>query len=75
MRKKEVTIYGTVTGAVSLLIFKYFEIQDDTGTIRVVTDKLLPTQGEKLRVTGRMLAMEIGAERWVVLREKNDKGG
>lgn len=60
----------------SLLVLVFFHLPpDDTGTIRVVTDKLLPTQGEKLRVTGRMLAMEIGAERWVVLREKSDKGG
>ena len=43
---KEVTVYGTVTNAVSLLVVKYFEIQDDTGTIKVVTDKLLPTKGE-----------------------------
>ena len=28
---KEVTIYGTVINAVSLLVVKYFEIQDDTG--------------------------------------------
>ncbi len=67
---KEVTIYGTVTNAVSLLVVKYFEIQDDTGTIRVVTDDLLPAKGEKLKVTGRMAVIEIGQERWVVLREK-----
>jgi aspartyl/asparaginyl-tRNA synthetase len=69
---KEVTIYGTVTDAVSLLVVKYFEIRDDTGTIKVVTDKLLPTKGEKLKVTGRMTAIEIGTERWIVLREKGD---
>ena len=69
---KEVTIYGTVTNAVSLLVVKYFELQDDTGTIKVVTDKLLPTKGEKLRVTGRMVAMEIGTERLIVLRETDD---
>ena len=71
---KEVTIYGTVTNAVSLLIVKYFEIQDDTGTIKVVTDKLLPTKGEKLKVTGHMTAIEIGTERWIVLREKSEGG-
>lgn len=66
---KEVAVYGTVTNAVSLLVVKYFEIQDDTGTIKVVTDKLLPTKGEKLKVTGSMTAIEIGTERWIVLRE------
>ncbi len=70
---KEVTVYGTVTNAVGLLVVKYFEIQDDTGTIKVVTDKLLPTKGEKLKVTGRMAVIEVGTERWIVLREKSDK--
>jgi len=31
---KEVTVYGTVTNAVSLLVVKYFELQDDTATIK-----------------------------------------
>ena len=70
---KEVTIYGTVTNAVSLLVVKYFEIQDDTGAISVVTDKLLPAKGEKLKVTGRMAVIEVGTERWVVLRENNER--
>jgi hypothetical protein len=43
---KEITIYGTVTDATSMLIVKYFEIQDDTGKIKVVTDRLLPAKGE-----------------------------
>ena len=68
---KEVTIYGTVINAASLLVVKYFEMQDDTGTIKVVTDKLLPKKGEKLKVTGHMTAIEIGTERWIVLREKS----
>ncbi len=68
---REVAVYGTVINAVSLLVVKYFEIQDDTGTIKVVTDKLLPTKGEKLKVTGQMTAIEIGTERWIVLREKS----
>jgi len=66
---KEVTIYGTVTNAASLLVVKYFEIEDGTGTMRVVTDRLLPAKGEKLKVTGRMEVFEMGAERLVVLRE------
>lgn len=72
---KDVTVYGTVTGGVSLVFIKYFEIQDDTGSIKVVTDRILPAKGEKLRVTGRMTAIEIGPERWIVLREKSDAVG
>ncbi len=72
---KQVTIYGTVTGAMSVVLFKYYEVRDDTGSIKVVTDRLLPTKGEKLKVTGRTTAIEIGAERWIVLREKSDVSG
>jgi hypothetical protein len=54
---------------VSLILVKYYEIQDGTGTIKVVTDKLLPSRGEKLSVTGRMMVVELGTERWVVIRE------
>jgi len=59
-----------VTDATSILIVKYFEIKDDTGKIKVVTDRLLPAKGEKLKVTGRTGVTEAGSERWVVLREK-----
>jgi hypothetical protein len=55
-----------------LLVVKYFEIQDDSGTIKVVTDKLLPTKGEKLQVNGTLVSIEVGTERWIVLREKSD---
>ncbi len=72
---KDVTVYGTVTNSVSLLVVKYFELQDETGTIKVVTDKLLPTKGEKIKVTGRMAVIEVGPERWVALREKSAPSG
>ena len=69
---KQITLSGTVTNAVSLLVIKYYEIQDGSGSIRVVTDRLLPTRGEKLNVTGRTTVIELGTERWVVLREDNN---
>lgn len=72
---KEVTLYGTVTGSTSLLFIKFFELQDDTGSIRVVTDRVLPKQGEKLRVTGHMESIEVGPARWIVLREKSNAEG
>ena len=70
---KEVSVYGTVTDAASILVVKYFEIQDDTGKIKVVTDRTLPAKGEKLKVTGRTTVLEVGSERWIVLREKSEK--
>jgi aspartyl/asparaginyl-tRNA synthetase len=70
---KEVTIYGTVTDAASILFFKYFVLQDSTGSIKVITDRVLPKKGEQLRVTGNMESIEIGPERWIVIREKRAK--
>ena len=72
---KEVTIYGTVTDAVSLLVVKYFEIEDGTGTIKVMTNRILPQKGKKLRVTGALVSVEVGSERWLMLREKSDAKG
>ena len=69
---KDITLYGTVTNAVSLILIKYYEIQDGTGSIKIITDKLLPSRGEKLTVSGRMTVVELGTERWVVLRESQD---
>ena len=69
---KDITLSGTVTNSVSLVLIKYYEIQDGTGTIKVVTDKLLPSRGEKLSVTGRMMVVELGTERWVVIRENQN---
>jgi hypothetical protein len=72
---KDITINGTVTNTVSLLLIKYYEIQDGTGSIKIITDKLLPSRGEKLTVTGRMAVVELGTERWVMLRESQDYPG
>jgi hypothetical protein len=70
--KKEVTVYGTVTEEASLFVVKYFAIRDDTATITVTTDRTLPKQGEKLRVTGTVESIEIGPARAIVIREKSD---
>ena len=43
-QSQDITVYGTVTNAVSLLVIKYYEIQDGTGSIKIVTDRLLPTR-------------------------------
>jgi hypothetical protein len=70
---KEITIRGTVTESASILIAKYFVLQDNTGSIKVMTDRVLPKQGEQLTVTGYLQSIEIGPERWIVLREKSGK--
>lgn len=66
---KDVTVYGTVVGSSSLVFVKFFELQDDSGSIKVVTNRVLPQDGEKIRVTGRMESIEFGPQRTIVLRE------
>jgi hypothetical protein len=68
---KEITVHGTVTESASILIAKYFVIQDGTGSIKVLTDRVLPKKGEQLSATGHLQSIEIGPERWIVLREKH----
>jgi hypothetical protein len=72
---KDVTVYGTVGEASSMIFVKFFELQDDTGTIKVVTNRVLPQKGEKIRLTGRMESIEIGPQRVIVLRESNPREG
>ncbi len=66
---KEVTVYGAVVGSSSLVFVKFFELKDDTGSIKVVTNRVLPQDGERIRVKGRMESIEIGLQRMIVLRE------
>ncbi len=49
-----VTLEGDVSAVYSLVVFKYFELSDGTGTIGVVSNKPLPRKGEHVRVTGRL---------------------
>jgi aspartyl/asparaginyl-tRNA synthetase len=70
---KEITLHGTVTESASILIAKYFVLQDNTGSIKVMTERVLPKKGEQLSVTGHVASIEIGPERWIVLREKTNK--
>jgi len=40
-----------------------------------VTDRVLPNPGEKIKVTGALDSIEIGANRLIVLREKRETPG
>jgi hypothetical protein len=70
---KEVTVYGTVSDEFSFLVVKYFEIKDDSGAIKVMTARTLPKKGEKLTVTGTVETIEIGSNRLMMIREKDEK--
>lgn len=70
---KEVTVYGTVSDEFSFLVVKYFEIKDDSGAIKVMTARTLPKKGETLTVTGTVETIEIGSNRLMMIREKDEK--
>ena len=62
-----------MTEQASLLVVKYFVIADDTGKIAVTTERTLPREGEKLRVTGTVESIELGPARTIVIREKREE--
>lgn len=49
---KSVTVQGEVKNVFSLIVIKYFTLDDGTGSITVVTERPLPQKGEKLKVKG-----------------------
>lgn len=70
---KTVTVSGEVRESVNLFVFKYYVVKDETGEIPVVTEKAVPRQGEKVRVTGVVKqAFAIGDKNLVVIIEKSE---
>ncbi len=68
---KNVQISGEVKEAFSLVLYKYFIVQDKTGEIQVVTSKPLPRKGEKIQLQGKVEeGLSIGSEPRTVIREK-----
>jgi len=67
---KFITIKGEVLEKNSLVLVKYFIIADNTGEIRVVTRKALPSIGEKICVRGRIKVFDVGPLQGIVLIEK-----
>lgn len=69
---KTVTIDGEVANSFSLVVIKYFELNDGTGTLGVVSDKPLPAKGQRLKVTGQVRqAFSLGDRNITVLIEKS----
>jgi len=70
---KEVTISGEVKEILALVVFKSFILKDDTGEITVITSRILPAVGQKLKVTGTVKeAFAIGTGRLLVIQERDD---
>jgi len=51
---KVLTISGKVSNRMSLLVVKYYQLDDETGEIIVISDRPLPAIGEKVRVKGQV---------------------
>ncbi len=49
---KKVSVSGEVTEVFGFFVIKYFIVQDKTGQIPVVTEKVLPKKGSKITVRG-----------------------
>lgn len=69
---KTVTVQGEVKETFSLVVIKYFQIDDGTGNIGVVSDKPLPSNGQHLTVTGEVRqAFSLGDRSLTVMVEKD----
>jgi hypothetical protein len=65
---RTVTISGTVTESVNVLVLKYYQVDDGTGHIVVVTHKAVPPRGAKVEVTGKVQqAFAIGDQTLTVI--------
>ncbi len=68
---RTVTIAGKVTGTHNLLVVKYYQVDDGTGEIAVVTNSALPNEGDHVRVKGRVeQAFALGTAHVVVIVEE-----
>src|SRR4051812_29961517 len=67
---RTVTIEGRVTDYFSLLVVKYYTVDDGTGRIAVLTDRTLPAVGQKVKVKGKVTEVfALGTKRLIVLME------
>jgi len=66
-----VTIAGKVSATHNLLVVKYYQVDDGTGQIAVVTGSALPNEGDRVRVKGKVnQAFALGTARLVVIVEE-----
>ncbi len=71
---KTVTITGKVTEVAGLVFVQYFNVEDDTGEITVVTQRPLPKEGSKITVKGKVQqAFSIGDKQLIVIVENKER--
>lgn len=51
---RTVTVSGTVSRAIGVGRVRTFVVADETGSIRVITERAVPRDGEQVRVRGRV---------------------
>lgn len=72
---KQVQVSGEVKSIFSLIVIKYFTLDDGTGSIAVVTEKSLPAKGERLTVKGTVEeAFSLGDRTLTLIVEEKDSG-
>jgi aspartyl/asparaginyl-tRNA synthetase len=72
---KVVQIEGEVKSVFSLIVLKYFTLDDGSGTITVVTEKPLPRKGERLTVKGKVEeGFSLGDQTMTLIVEEKDAG-
>lgn len=71
---KEVQVSGTVVEVFSVVMIRYFIIREDTSELVVVTNRITPKIGEKVKVKGRIEeAFSLGDQQMLVLMENSDR--
>lgn len=72
---KPVTVQGEVKNVFSLIVIKYFTLDDGTGSITVVTERPLPQKGEKLKVKGTVKeGFSLGDQTMTLIVEEPPEG-
>lgn len=71
---KPVTISGQVADRMSLVLVKYFKLQDKSGEIIVITKKALPAIGKRVCVTGMPVqSFVLGKQQLLVFIEQEER--
>ncbi|MEO0166518.1 MAG: hypothetical protein ABIL39_10335 [candidate division WOR-3 bacterium] len=70
---KVISIKGEVTGRMAILALKYYTVKDNTGEIKVITKRALPSVGAKVTIKGKIkTAFEIGSLQEIVFVEEGE---
>lgn len=69
-----VEIEGEVTSTYFLFLIKFFCLRDKTGEIVVLTERILPKQGERIKIKGRLSdVFSVGGQFFAVIKEEKEE--